>query len=226
MRRGVAVALVTLSALAAPGVAEARDLRATVGPGFTIVLIDESGNRVTHLEAGTHTIQVNDQSGEHNFHLFGPGVDQRTEIETTGTVTWTVTLVDGVYTYLCDPHADAMIGRFAVGTATLPAEPGPPPPPTTSATRLIATVGPGATIALRTPAGRQVRQLRHGNYVITVRDRSRVHNFRLAGPGVRRATTVRFMGTVTWRVTLHPGTYRFLCDPHARAMRGSFRVTA
>ena len=226
MRRGVAVALVTLFALAAPGLAEARELRATVGPGFTIVLIDETGTRVTHLEAGTHTIHVNDQSGEHNFHLFGPGVDQRTEIETLDAVTWTITFVDGVYTYMCDPHGDLMVGRFAVGTATLPVEPEPPPPTATPATRLVATVGPGATITLRTTAGRRVRSVRHGNFVITVRDRSRLHNFRLTGPRMRRATTMRFTGTVTWRVTLHPGTYRFMCDPHARAMRGSFVVRA
>jgi plastocyanin len=221
MRRGVAVTLVALFALAAPALAEARELRGTVGPGFTIVLIDETGNRVRHLEAGTHTITVNDQSVEHNFHLFGPGVNEFTEIETLGTVTWTLTFVDGVYTFLCDPHADQMIGRFAVGSATLP-EPKPPTP----VIRLVATVGPGATITLRTASGQRVRRLRHRNYVITVRDRSRLHNFRLTGPGVRRATRVAFVGTVTWRLTLRPGTYRFACDSHPRAMRGSFVVTA
>lgn len=218
--------LVALFALAAPAVAEARELRATVGPGFTIVLIDETGTRVTHLDPGEYTIHVADQSVEHNFHLFGPGVDRRTEIETLGTTTWTVTFVDGVYTYLCDPHADEMIGQFVVGSATLPAPPTPPTPPATTATRLVATVGPGATITLRTVSGQRVRRLRHGNYAITVRDRSRLHNFRLTGPGVRRATRVAFVGTVTWRLTLHPGTYRFVCDTHARAMRGSFVVTA
>jgi plastocyanin len=224
MRRGVFVVLVTLLALAAPGLAEARELRATVGPGFTIVLVDETGSRVTHLEAGTHTIHVNDQSGEHNFHLFGPGVDERTQIETVGTATWTVTLVDGVYTYVCDPHADAMIGRFTVGSATLPTPTQPTPPAVTPATRLVATVGPGATITLRDARGQRVRQLRAGAYVITVRDRSRLHNFRLTGPGVRRSTGVAFRGGATWRVTLGHGTYRFRCDPHPRAMRGSFVV--
>ena len=69
-------------------------------------------------------------------------------------------------------------------------------------------------------------RLKPGAYAIVVRDRSRAHNFRLTGPGVRRATRVPFVGTVTWRVTLRAGTYRFRCDPHARAMRGSFTVRA
>jgi plastocyanin len=224
MRRGVAVTLTVLFALAAPSVAQARDLRATVGPGFTIVLIDETGTRVTHLDPGVYTIHVADQSSEHNFHLNGPGVDQRTEIETVGSTTWTVTFVDGVYDYFCDPHADSMIGRFAVGSATLPAPTQPRPPTATPVRRLVATVGPGATITLRTASGQRVRRLRRGTYSIVVRDRSRSHNFRLTGPGVRRATRVGFVGTVTWRVTLRAGTYRYLCDPHARAMRGSFRV--
>jgi hypothetical protein len=33
------------------------------------------------------------------------------------------------------------------------------------------------------------------------------------------------MGTRTWRVRLAKGkTYRFVCDPHADEMRGSFRT--
>jgi plastocyanin len=37
---------------------------------------------------------------------------------------------------------------------------------------------------------------------------------------------VSFVGETTWRITLHPGTYTFLCDPHKRNMRGTFKVTA
>jgi plastocyanin len=51
-----------------------------------------------------------------------------------------------------------------------------------------------------------------------------MHNFHLRGPGVNKATTVRAKRTVTWTVTLRRGTYRYVCDPHARRMRGSFRV--
>lgn len=223
MRRVLTVTLCTTVALAMPAVAQARELRGTVGPGFTISLIDESGNRVTHIEAGTHTIVVSDQSVDHNFHLTGPGVNVLTEIDFVGTVTWTLTFTNGIYRFVCDPHVDVMNGQFAVGTASLP----PPTPPTTrppAARRLVATVGPGFTISLRTPAGARVTTLTRGTYTITVRDRSRQHNFHLIGPRVNRRTTVAARGTFTWRLTLRAGRYRFVCDPHAAVMRGSFRV--
>jgi plastocyanin len=224
MRSAIAVTLSAVFALAAPAVAEAAQLRGTVGPGFTIALVDETGNRVTHVDAGTHTITINDQSAEHNFHLTGPGVDVLTEIEFVGTMTWTLTLTDGIYRFVCDPHVDAMSGRFAVGTATLPPTTTPPRPTTPVTRRLVATVGPGFSIALRTPAGRRVTTVARGTYTITVRDRSRLHNFHLIGPRMNRRTTVAARGTFTWRLTLRPGRYRFVCDPHAAAMRGSFRV--
>jgi hypothetical protein len=59
---------------------------------------------------------------------------------------------------------------------------------------------------------------------IVVRDRSDEHNFRLIGPGVNKATGVDFTGGATWRVRLLKGkTHRFVSDPHASHMRGSFR---
>jgi plastocyanin len=68
--------------------------------------------------------------------------------------------------------------------------------------------------------------MRRGAYTVTVRDRGRVHNARLRGPGYDRATTVAFVGQQTWRVRLaRTGTLRFLCDPHASfGMRGSVRI--
>jgi plastocyanin len=223
VRSVLTVLLCALAALAAPAVAQAKELRGTVGPGFTITLVDEAGNRFTHVDAGEYTIVVTDNSIDHNFHLTGPGVDVLTEIEFVGTMTWTLTLRDGIYRFVCDPHVDAMNGQFAVGSATLP----PPRPPATTppaSQRLVATVGPGFTISLRTAAGARVATLARGTYTITVRDRSRAHNFHLIGPRVNRRTTVGSMGSFTWRVTLRPGRYRFVCDPHATAMRGSFRV--
>ena len=98
-------------------------LGATVGTndGQNITLT-MNGTRGTHLAAGTYEIQVHDNSTFHNFHLTGPGVDQSTEVETKSVATWTVTLTDGVYKYVCDPHASFMNGTFTVGTAQ------PPPP--------------------------------------------------------------------------------------------------
>jgi hypothetical protein len=93
------------------------------------------------------------------------------------------------------------------------------------ATPLAGTVGPGFTIFLK-KAGTRVTTLRRGSYAITVTDRSDFHNFRLRGPGVNRAITgVSFVGRRTVTVTLRPGRYTFLCDPHADSMRKSFRVT-
>ena len=90
------------------------------------------------------------------------------------------------------------------------------------AVRLSATVGPDATISLRTAAGERVTRLDPGTYEITVRDLSEFHNFRLRGPGVDRATSVGGTGEETWTVTLTNGTYTYQCDPHAATMNGSF----
>lgn len=215
-----------LAALASPaaGFAQTR-LVATVADPAVITLRTEAGAPVTDLPAGTYTIEVRDQSSNHNFHLSGPGVDQRTDVEERGTVTWTVTLQDrSRYTYVCDPHNTTMRGTFTVGGGPA-TQPQPQPPPRPRVQTVYATVGPGASISLRTHHGARIRRLRAGRYRIVVRDRSRRHNFRLSGPGLNRRTTVGYRGTTTWTVTLRRGTYRFVCDPHRGHMRGSFRVT-
>jgi hypothetical protein len=93
-------------------------------------------------------------------------------------------------------------------------------------TALVLTSGPGEVITLRTAAGARVRSLRLGTYNVRVRDRSAIHNARVAAPGFGRATTVPYVGARTWRVSLkRTGTFRFLCDPHAAfGMRGSARI--
>lgn len=205
--------------------AQNTKLVATVGPAFTIVLRDASGARVTRLDPGTYDIEVQDLSAEHNFHLSGPGVNRATEIGDTGTVTWTVTFQDGTYRYVCDPHLGTMNGSFTVGSGGTTTPPPATPRPVTPATRLQLTSGPGFSITLRTAAGRAVRTMRTGTYTVVVRDRSRMHNAHLRGPGYNRATTVPYVGSQRWRVRLaRPGTLRFLCDPHAAQMRGSARV--
>ena len=220
------LALVAGAFVASPAAAFAQTrLIGTVGENdaFTISLTNAAGARVTDLPAGAYEIEVRDRSEHHNFHLTGPGVNMATEVGFIGTVTWNVTLRDAArYTYVCDPHAGQMRGTFTTGGGP-PTSPPPPPPPRVQT--LTATVGPSATISLRTASGRRVTRLRRGRYRIRVRDRSAMHNFHLIGPGLNRKTTVRFRGTATWTVTLQRGTYRYVCDPHARFMRGSFRVT-
>ena len=92
--------------------------------------------------------------------------------------------------------------------------------------KLVGTVGPGFTISLKTAAGKKVTTLKRGTYTITVSDRSRVHDFRLRGPGVNKTVSgVGAVGTKTITVRLAAGRYQFLCQPHAAAMHGAFRVT-
>jgi plastocyanin len=220
----IVAAAATLAALASPTVALAQTkLIGTVADPASISLRHENGTAVTDIPAGTYTIEVRDESIMHNFHLSGPGVDQRTDVETTGTVTWTVTLQDKArYTFVCDPHNTTMRGSFTTGGGP-PVQPPPPPPRIQT---LTATVGPGATISLRTSRGARVTRLRAGRYRIVVRDRSSMHNFHLLGLGVNKRTGVVFRGTTTWTVSFRKGRiYRFRCDPHAARMRGSFRVT-
>ncbi|HSC91769.1 MAG TPA: hypothetical protein VLB86_08975 [Gaiellaceae bacterium] len=216
----VAVTAVAAVALLAPGVAAAdnQQLRGVVGPGPSISLSDASGGRVTQLQPGTYDIVVDDKSEEHNFHLSGPGVDASTDVDFVGTRTLTVTLRDGTYRFMCDPHASTMRGQFRVGAA--PAGGGG----TAAPKRLTGTVGPSFTISMRTAAGGIARQVKAGTYRITIRDRSASHDFHLTGPGVNKKTGVAFRGTVTWTVRLRAGTYRFVCDPHRSQMKGSFRV--
>jgi large repetitive protein len=95
-------------------------LTATVGPGFTISLVDANSQPVTSVPAGTYDITVHDLSSEHNFHLTGPGVNKDSGLVETGTTTWTVTFTAGGYHFQCDAHATQMFGDFTVTAATGP----------------------------------------------------------------------------------------------------------
>ena len=84
---------------------------------------------------------------------------------------------------------------------------------------LVGTDGPGFTITM------SAKSVKAGNYTITIKDKSNIHNFHLIGPGVNKMTSVGATGTFTWKVTLKKGTYRFVCDPHASFMKGTLKVT-
>ena len=232
MRGSRTVGVFGLAALVLAGVAGAQETKlfGTVGPGFTIGLRDAQGQPVTRLDPGEFEIQVEDRSAEHNFHLRGPGVDVSTAVETTGEQTFKVTLVDGRYTFVCDPHAVTMRGAFDVGASTTPPPP-PTPAPKPTATpsakvgaRLTLAVGPGATISLKTAAGKRVTLLRPGAYTVVAHDRSKIHNARLRGAGAAKATGIGFVGTRTWRVVLRNGTLVVQCDPHKANMRATVKV--
>ena len=218
----VAVALLG-SALIVAGVAGAAgsQLNGSVGPDFTISLEDDGNGKVTHLDPGEFSLVVDDRSDFHNFHLRGPGVDVGTGIETQGRKTFPVTLVDGTYTFVCDAHPGDMRGTFTVGqVAPAPTPvPGPAKPGTTSPTRLTLTVTSRA-VRLTTPQGKAVKKLSTGRAVITVRDRSAARGVRLVGAGVRRSTTVTFVGTKTWTVQLVKGTLVYGSDARKPVLKG------
>jgi plastocyanin len=208
-----AVAAVCLVAAAPTGAADGQ-LVGSVGPGFGISLKDSSGAAVKHLDAGTYTLLVHDLSEEHNFHLSGPGVDVATDVIATGDQTFTITVTNGTYTFVCDAHSTVMHGSFTGGST---------PPPTTTTTPtpapkpLTLLVGPGRTLAA--PA-----HLAKGRFAITVRDTSAGDNLHLKGPGVDRKTGVAFKGQAHWTVTLKAGSYRVFSDAH-RTLTRTIRVS-
>ena len=184
-------------------------LTGTVGTNdaFQLVLTDPGGAPISHVDAGTYTLVVRDNSQLHNFHLFGPGgVDAATTVEGTGDSTFTVNLVDGIYTFQCDPHSfSGMRGQFAVGTAAL----APP------ARRVAASIV-GSTV--------KIGKLAPGKTVITVTDLSKKDGFFLHGPGVAKQTGAAFTGKASWTVTLQAGTYVYGSAIHpANRRRISFK---
>jgi plastocyanin len=202
-----AIALVVLVlAAAGPSAADNGQLTGSVGPGFAISLKDATGAAVTHLEPGTYTLLVHDQSNLHNFDLTGPGVSVSTDIEFVGDQTFTITVANGTYTFVCDAHVATMKGSFTVGTVS-----NPPPPPTKPKLATFA-VGPGKKLSapLKLTAGR---------YSISVKDLTATDNLHFKGPGVNRKTGVAFKGTVKWAVALKAGKYTLWSDAHPTLKR-------
>jgi plastocyanin len=96
---------------------------------------------------------------------------------------------------------------------------------TESGSALKGSVGPGFSISISTEDGDPVQTLPAGSYELEIEDQSSAHNFHLSGPGVDISTEVAETGTQNVPLDLAPGTYEFVCDPHASQMNGSFEVT-
>ena len=79
-------------------------------------------------------------------------------------------------------------------------------------------------LVLTDSSGAPVETLPAGDYDIRVQDPATLHNFHLTGPGVDETTPIPGTQEVVWRVTLAPGEYTAVCDPHP-GMRTSFTVT-
>jgi len=89
-------------------------LKGSVGPGFEISLSTAGGQSVETLAPGSYTLEVDDQSDIHNFHLSGDDVDVSTDVGSTGTESFDITVTSGTYTFVCDPHSSTMNGSFEV----------------------------------------------------------------------------------------------------------------
>jgi hypothetical protein len=223
MRSRVAItALGALAGLALPalafsltarGAAEPGVLVATVGPDFTIRIDDANGQRVQSVPEGAYKLLVRDLSAEHNFVLADKpaGLKLRVDsgVEFVGEKTFDIQLERGAYGFACSPHWQVMNGTLTVVPAPV-ATPKPKPLPI-----LRAGVTPGGTAYAP-------RAAKAGRYRIVVGDRSARHDFRLAGPGVRRATGKAFTGTARWTVWLSRGTYRYGSGPEP--LDGRLRV--
>jgi plastocyanin len=110
MARIFALAALTAAAVLAPAAhaASIAKLSGTVGPGFTITMSAKS------VKAGAYAITVHDRGDIHNFHLVGPGVNQKTGVGAVKTYSWRVTLKRGTYKFSCDVHTSLMHGVLRV----------------------------------------------------------------------------------------------------------------
>ncbi|HVN61923.1 MAG TPA: hypothetical protein VMT59_11700 [Gaiellaceae bacterium] len=90
---------------------------------------------------------------------------------------------------------------------------------------LAGTVGPGFTITLKLN-NQVVKTLKAGTYKLVIHDEASIHAFSLDGPNgfAKDFTTVPFVGTKTFTVTLKPGAYKYYCPPHEPTMFGRFTV--
>lgn len=110
-----AVAAAALAATGSSTAASANTVTGTVGPGFTIALTT-AGKSVTKLKAGVpYRFVIRDRAAIHDFHLSGPRFDRvLTSVEFVGTKSFVLRLRKGSYSFVCDPHAGFMHGRFRV----------------------------------------------------------------------------------------------------------------
>jgi hypothetical protein len=219
-------------------------LHATVGPDYTISLTFDDGEPVTAMPAGSYRVLVTDRAVDHNFHLTGPGLDELTAVETTGSTTWNVTFRNGVtYDFQCDPHADAMSGRFVVGAAAPSSSSssssssstgGGTPSSSTSSTKAKGTLLGTVTARLDasgklglTLDGKPITKLRAGSYRLTVVDRSSKDGvtLRRIGGQARPLTPSPFTGSKTITMELTPGRWQVASSRSGSTGTLGFQVT-
>ena len=121
MRRWLFVPTLAVASLVLAGPAAATSTKDNFGlkgevyaEGFKIEMKNANNRKLTRVRAGTYRIKVEDEAKIHNFHLRGPGVNKTTSIPRRSEQIWTVKLLKGTYTFVCDPHARFMHGTFRV----------------------------------------------------------------------------------------------------------------
>jgi hypothetical protein len=92
----------------------ARKLLLTVGPRAAITLRNAAGKALNGLTAGSYTIVVRDRSKVHNAHLLGKGVNRKSGLAATGTLTWKVKLSAGVLRFFSDRSPKTVKGSIAI----------------------------------------------------------------------------------------------------------------
>jgi hypothetical protein len=114
-------------------------------------------------------------------------------------------------------------GTTGAGAGSTPSAAAPAQHPT----QLVGDVGhdDAFAISLKDQDGKPISNLAAGTYKLVVNDESSIHDFHLMGGSVDKTTSVPDKGKQTFTVTFTPGSYSFLCDPHARSMRGDFTVS-
>ena len=91
-----------------------KRLTLTVGPSATISLANAAGKRITATKAGAYTITVRDRSKVHNAHLVGKGVNRKSGLAATGTLTWKVKLSAGLLRFFSDRSPTKVKGSIRV----------------------------------------------------------------------------------------------------------------
>ena len=74
-------------------------------------------------------------------------------------------------------------------------------------------------IEMKNAANKKLTTVKAGVYRMKVEDPSTIHNFRLIGPGLNRATSVVGKTETVCTVRLKRGTYRFLCSGDPESFR-------
>ena len=93
--------------------------------------------------------------------------------------------------------------------------------------KLVGVVGKNnaSTISLKFN-GNKVRTLKAGTYTLVIHDDSASHDYLIRRPSGKssRFTTLQFVGTKTFTITLVPGKYKAYCQPHEAFMFQRFTV--